>query len=619
MVGAGWNTNINLCYQQEFECDQGWNGVFAVVPEYCKSIRPYYISECLFGCQSCSSYCTCCPNAYNACLHEDITNIKITGSQVSARGPGDWLADNFGLPTDYQSSVSFEPRIDSFLFDLYFYLGFDAYLPGLYFKVHAPVLQTRWDLNFCECTQKDIVGCACVDHACTTPYWPGYFSSSISASSTYTFVGIECTNLVSTFEEYATGCGVIDDSNINLLPLCKARFSRCRMTQNGLADIQMSLGYNFLCNESYQSGAYLRAAVPTGNRPEGCYIFEPIVGNGKHWELGGGLQGRWTFWDDPECEQSLSVFIDGNVTHLFKTEQCRTFDLKYKPLSRYMLVSKFTDNVTDLKAGATAGVAETPSHQFAHIYSPLANITTFAVDVSINMQADLAIMFQWLSGNCGWDLGYEFWYRGCETIECNCNCPLPFEDNRWGLKGDACMFGYKPVDGTITVTSQAVPLSATQSQATLCKGTNNWPDGIGGIGWPQNPGIDNKQLAFDDSGNGLLIYDVANSTTAQIYTSKEPVLLKFSDLDLCSARTRGLSHKLFAHFDYTWTDCSRWLPFIGIGGEIEFGKHNDGCCTPPCNTTSCSPCNPCTSNKTSCCYCAVSQWGIWLKGGVTFK
>ena len=42
-------------------------------------------------------------------------------------------------------------------------------------------------------------------------------------------------------------------------------------------------------------GAY--AAAPTGTRVgESRYLFAPIVGNGKHWELGGQVTAHHIWW-----------------------------------------------------------------------------------------------------------------------------------------------------------------------------------------------------------------------------------------------------------------------------------------------------------------------------------
>jgi len=171
----------------------------------------------------------------------------------------------------------------------------------------------------------------------------------------------------------------------------------------------------------------------------------------------------------------------------------------------------------------------------------------------------------------------------------------------------------------------AFPLSATQSKATICGGPSNSSS---------NSNIDNKQLAWESSGVAI----TNRNTLTQMYTSIEPVLLGICDIDFAGARTKGLSHKLFAHLDYTRDTCDiccDWICYGGIGLEVEFGKTDclsscgdysqcyDNDSVGPFSIPNVSPCgNPydacCCMDSCCCNYCSLSQWGIWAKGGVYF-
>lgn len=663
LVGAGWNTQINLP-----DADDVY-GNLSVTPEYTRSFRPRRICDCLFGClanccgsccscgTSCSTSCNPCCNPCGPCCDNDCCRIRISGSQVTNRGCCDWLADYFGLPTDYQSCVIFEPRIENFLVDFNLYFGMDKWCKGLYIRVHAPVVYTRWDLNMCEC----------IENPGTNDHWFGYFNDGLMTRTIFTDpnkIGILRLGLVNSFTSFINCCDTIksqptrfsslEQSDMTLFnfnhtsddivfhPLCHAKMDPCYRKKAGVADLQVAVGWNLWCDEDYHAGFNIRAAMPTGNRPQAEYLFEPIVGNGKHWELGVGFSSHGTFWRSEDEERCWSIFCDANVTHLFKTRQCRTFDLKCKPMSRYMLAAKYGTPVRDLTAGDTLASAQIPSKQFKGEYTPVANITTMVVDVSSSAQADVALMLQCMHNNWSFNLGYNLWARSCEKIEPLCTCCCPFEENTWGLKGDAFMYGYYEK----VLTSQNLliitpPLSATQSHATICGGTNNYPDGLDTIVWARNPGVDSRKLAWSSVNSVSLdiFTDVGVSTTfGQIYTSREPVLLSFCDIDFNGALTKGLTHKVFFHFDYTWKDRENWIPYVGFGGEVEFAHRPncDDCCergSNPCSQcynscgTSCNTlCNPCgwpydvccCTNACCCQYCAVSQWGIWVKGGVAF-
>jgi len=638
LVGAGWNTQINRCDMDE------WNGNFLITAEYTRSFRPNHIGRALFdycGNRCCSSDafkcytpCSCpCTPLYGPCCEpgtpcykpccttccdDDFTIIHISGSQATNKATWDWLADYFGLPTDYKSCVTFEPNIDNFLIDFNFYLGLDKWVEGLYFRIHAPIVHTRWTLNMCEI----------IENKGTNTHWPSYFNSTLSITETGT-LGIARNNLACSFTSFISGCDYIKDNTISFSPLCHAKMNCRRQNKTALSDVQIALGWNFFCNEDYHVGINIRGSAPAGNRPTGEYLFEPIVGNGNHWEAGAGFSAHVVLHQSIDEKKRWGFYADANITHLFKTKQCRTFDLCSKPLSRYMLAAKFDPNVEDLKAGTEEqkedDKLETPSHQFLGIYTPVANLTTFAVDVSIGLQGDLALMLQHIHGNWSFDLGYNFWGRTCEDIKVRGDY-CPFMNNTWGLKGDAFMYGFKSAfDGSIT--STAIPLSATQSGATIYDGENNWQNGLDGIAWQRNPGIDNRKLAWDDDKNPLLTLDIATSTTGQVYTSLNPALINFCDIDFNDAQTQGISHKIFAHFDYTWRDCEGMIPYIGLGGELEFGYgKNNNCCNsynnsrgPRCEPCICTPYSTYDNPNSSCRqYCPLSQWGIWLKGGAAF-
>ncbi len=647
IAGAGWNTQINLFDKCDFYSN------VSITPEYIRSFRPCRIAECLFGgfggcydCDDCcrSSYstvcnpCGSCNNNCNSCSN-DCYRIGISGSQYDNRGSRDWLADYFGLPTDYKSCVTFKPQIDTFLVDFNMYLGLDEWLQGMYFRIHAPVVYTRWDLNMCEC----------IESRGEYNHLPGYFDPTLEVVGTET-VGILRENLVSDFTSFIRGCGTINDPDITFNPLCNAKMDCCHHKQAGLSDIQAALGWNFLLDECYHAGFNIRGAMPTGNRPYGEYLFEPIIGNGKHWELGVGFTGHWDFWTSCDECWCWSVFCDVNITHLFATRQCRTFDLKCKPLSRYMLAGYYgspsrelvgSDGVTPPPTVLNNPVI--PSKQLKGIYSPVANLTTMPVEVSSAAQADMVLMFQGVwNNNWSFDIGYNLWARSCEKIVPICDCFCGFEDGVWGLKGDAFMYGF--FKGTPIDFRDGLALSATQSKATICKGRNT--GNTAGDPWFQNSGIDNKKDAWwselvDPIQNvtRLLTWDPYQGTasTANVYTSVEPVLLNFCDIDFNGARTKGLTHKLFANIDYTWCDCDccweNWTPYLGVGFEVEFAHRNDcdDCCGKgykPCGTGNiCRPCaSPCGCDYECCCsndcccnYCALNQWGIWLKMGAAFN
>lgn len=609
---VGWHNQINQMNDGEFYSS------LSITPGLQQTFRDRNIAHDLF-----------CDVLYNFdCCDDECSTFLVQGTKVVNRQSKALLAENFGLPTDFQSTVQVCPRIRSFFVDFNLYLGLDNWAEGLYFRIHAPAVRTWWDLRLDESVNQEGI----------QNYDPGYFNGVFLGAIPNQY-GVARANLLHNFREFvsegkvptfpAAGSFVTKLDTVKIEPLKYARMGSCVLKDSRLSDLQFALGWNFWQGENYHFGLLVRAAAPTGTLPNAHYLFEPLVGNGHHWECGGGLTSHWTMWRSDDEEKSFGAYLDANVTHLFKSRQCRTFDLCGKPLSRYMLAAKFGTPVVDLNDVAD----NVPSGQFKSLYTSVANLTTFPVNVEIGVQGDLTLLFNYTRGNLGIDFGYNFYGRSKEKI-CKCdNGCSEFAENTWVLKGDAFMFGFVVNPETLLPTS-AVALSASQSTATVTSGTNGWPSGIGAVPWQSNPGIDAPQPAF--AGLSPLQSVLGSDATGELVQSSfDPVYIKESDIEF--AGTKLISHKAFWHIGYTWNDMDVWTPFFGIGGEFEF-SHKDKCCCPStctnnsdCCSTSCCSTDCSSSCSSSCCddnccdkkcckgrYMGLWQWGLWFKGGVSF-
>ena len=370
---VGWQTFINKagmdrCY-----------GVFSVTPEYGRSFHGYKIAQALFG-----------ESLFNRTCSAPNYAFKVQGSKVKKRDSKAWLADNFYLPPDYESIVNIDPKIDTFLMDFNFFIGFDTWAPGLFFRAHAPLTSTRWDLGLCESNKTEG----------SLGYDAGYFNNTYTIDNTNgSIVGTPRSSLLSSFEEFIFSQEtIVNNPMITYEPLRHARMSTYRLTKNRLSEIQLALGYNFLLNALYHLGLEFRCYIPTGNTPKGEFLFEAIVGNGHHAELGCGITSHWEFWQDVNTSRNLSFYLDANITHLLTAHQRRTFDLKDKPLSRYMLAVNMRPPTTDLIASIDTNEI-VPTSQCTYRFTPVANITTVPVDCTIAIQADIAFKLAFTQDN----------------------------------------------------------------------------------------------------------------------------------------------------------------------------------------------------------------------------
>jgi len=591
---SGWTRAIN---QYDSNC---FYGSVSITAEYARSFNGIDIAKSLMT-----------PNC-------------ISGSQVTTRNALCLMAENFYLPTDYTSCLTSAPLIQNTVVDIEYYMGFNKWLNGLFFRINAPINFSRWSLSLIEDDQSTNVD--------VSSYDPGYFNND----------GIPNAQLFTSFSQYLSGNVPFAVSGVVFDPLCYAKVEGCSGDRSVtcLADLSWVFGWNFINREQGHLGLGILTRAPTGNRPNAEFLFEPISGNGGHWEFGAHITSHYTFWQCKEENSSLGLYVDANITHLFNTRQTRTFDLIGKPLSRYMLAQRLGSPVNNLIAVGSDATTHIPIAQFQHEFCPVANLTTRTLKVNAAVQADIVAQFSYKAGD-GFtlDFGYNFWARSCDkfcfdtcTSNTLCNtsvpCSVAFTPDTWALKGDAYVIGFDLNTNSIT----PVALSATQNQATIYAGTNLPATGPGVdpngnlILTPlkSNSGIDNRQLAFTSNGDPLF-GTISGDAGTQIGTSLEPIFIKESDINF--AATRGMSHKVYAHMSYTCMECACATPYIGIGGFGEFGVNANACnkkgdessCAQSCSN-SCSMVSTSSSscNTGSCNTASLSQWGVWIKMGASF-
>ncbi len=557
---AGWENQVNIY------TENGTHGSIAINPEFTLSFRADRIAQCFFG------------DAIIDCKN----TFTVSGSQTE-RADSHWLADYFGLPTDFASYVSFCPRISNAIFDIDLFVGFTKFIPGLYFRVHAPLVHTSWKLGMCE----TLITTGSNAHE------PGYFNES----------GIPRSQLVDNFTQFITGQDAPKGTELTFHKLEHAKMSYNSEGLTNLSDIQLAICWNVLHNKRYHLGGNIRISIPTGNCITGTLLFEPIVGNTHHWELGGGLSTHIIVWEDEETQEHFGLYLDLNITHMFSTIQHRSFDLCTKHNSRYMLAQRMGSDIEYNLRGVVDGERITPTFQYKKEVTPVANLTTLPIQVEIGVQADLALLLNYTAKQNSFSIGYGFWGRSCEKIQfCT---PTSFDTAQWALKGDAHVFGFEN-----NASQTAIPLSATQSEATIHRGLNFPKSGAvtnAEIATGKtNPNIDNPALAVSDSESDGSFVSVQSEVggSNQINSSIQPILLTTADIDIDSARTKGIAHKIFSHYSRTLVIKS-FLPYLGFGAEIEFGPQAY------CPKAICL-------KEPECVNTAISFWGIWIKGGVAF-
>lgn len=604
---VGWQWEIN----RPFMC-QNYGATYAAF-EYQRSFKSKHIARSLFG---------------ESTLH-------FAGSQVSERRANALIADNFGLSRDFVGSIKFRPRIENYILDLGLYIGLDSCVQNLYLRFHMPIVFTRWQLRP-TCYNN------CCDPICSitgagVPFDPCYVSSTPAKSGIITVPGhlpsstiidhnltfssaVRPAHSAQSIEQALSGNFLFGDMKTEW---CSGRFSRRNRSRFGVADIDVILGYNFLSDDCYHLGFYLQAVMPTGNKRNDLFVFDPIVGNGGHFELGLGISAHQVLWTG-ECS-NLAFFFEGNVTHMFRSRQCRLFDFCNGFLTRYLLLKEFDVNGT------------TATYNGNLISATCFNNRRVDVRLDIKGDASIKLAYRW----CEWgiDLGYNVYGQTHEVITRHCQereCKL--NNRSFGIKGTegVCCFNY-PI---------AIPTGETASGAELLPAGFTFTPGIPGAptapsgcptltspitvtALPDNntqpmanafivintssakPVASDCSVCLASNSNQITeptaLTDIIPANGFIVVNRTRPMFVGLQDINLKSAEApAALTHKFFAHINYTWADECGYDPHIGIGGEIEVESTHD-------RKPGRSAHGPFSCRRT-----AVNQWGVWIKGGFSF-
>lgn len=168
-----------------------------------------------------------------------------------------------------------------------------------------------------------------------------------------------------------------------------------------IPDLYIKLGYNYFTERNYHLSSIMGFSLPTGNKPTGEFLFEPIVGQEGHATFFFGTSLGFKILSS--CEKSVFFEFDLNGTIFFDNDQIRSFDLKGRPWSRYMWV------YLEKKSGVKP--------------SPGINTFTRSVNVSVGSSRDLNSAFVYQDKCINAEVGYHFYSREGEKIKLNSPWP----------------------------------------------------------------------------------------------------------------------------------------------------------------------------------------------------
>ncbi len=180
------------------------------------------------------------------------------------------------------------------------------------------------------------------------------------------------------------------------------------MTKTGLADIEFKIGYEWLQHEPAHMESYLGFIIPTGNKQNGKYVFQPIVGRGGYPGIMFGSSLGLEIWGNDARDKTIRFELANHSEYLFNRTQRRSFDLKNKPWSRYISVYANEEQAQEAATATEFGTT---------IATPGINVFTQKVKVTPGLAHNVNSAFVFRCGKFEGEVGYNFYAKRAEHVK----------------------------------------------------------------------------------------------------------------------------------------------------------------------------------------------------------
>ena len=386
-----------------------------------------------------------------------------------------------------------------------------------------------------------------------TPLIPGWntFVTDVDVASTTAGVGsINEAYLIQTtgFPTDATGAKVVAPNNVEEAFAQSAwNYGKvgCEQKITRLADIELSLGYQWHCGDCAATNWYVGVVIPTGNKAKAEFIAPAVVGNGQH---AGIMMGSQTDLMLSDGEDYATWYrCDINSRYLFRNTQKASFDLLGNEWSRYMMVwankAAYTAAVaaantitTGVSVGAS-GLATQSRGAAQRAYTPGINVftTDFYVKPQFQGRINQAVSFQGEKFRA--ELGWTAFARQKDCVELAC------EWNDAPAFADASYVGGVGLNNNRTIYNDAQTASANV--------------------------VDNLMRTSTVAPAGL----VTLTTNTLSDTNYADFAISSDEINYDSVATPGaITHTPYLSLGYAFE--SDWKPVVAIGASYEFTSSN---------------------------------------------
>lgn len=348
----------------------------------------------------------------------------------------DWIlytqGAELGNKQTLADKITFRPHREAYGLRLDYHQKLDKVVKGLFFKIAVPIVHVKtsmgWSSTCCGCPS-----------SCSTPCTPCTTGCGTSCGRSYCVrQGLQDTqdtlnSSSKSFGDYLSGCVKNDYSKSKQCQLRKAKIGNNDST--GVADIDLVLGYNFMYKPTRHVNVNVAVTIPTGDSPDGEYLFQAIVGNNDHWALGAGFDSAFQLWKNKKM--SLDFLCAFNYRYLFGSTEKRTMNYRYPTNSVFSNLgySGKESPYGFWRLGAKRGDTQA---------TPMANFLTRDMKITPGSHFDGIAQFAFNYEGWTFDLGYNLFAKQAEAVRlkgnpccdpCGTGCSTAGEGWRDGTYG----------------------------------------------------------------------------------------------------------------------------------------------------------------------------------------
>jgi hypothetical protein len=291
----------------------------------------------------------------------------------------DVLASDFNVITvndDFQSRISFAPKQSTIGFGIHVRGSFwrnEEKERGFWVSASTPIMRERNTMGFEENVINDGGG--------VNPDLP-----------------FAVANMTQAFNQAAWNYSKIDTPDQS-------------KSKTALGDIEFKVGYEWLTHEPCHMETYVGLRIPTGNKGDNEFLFEPIVGYGKHFGVMWGGAAGVAIWHSEDYDKKLRIEYAAHSEYLFRHEQIRSFDLQNKPWSRFLPVYANLE-----QAQEAAALNDTDALQAQFLSTPGINVFTQPLSITPGYLYDMNTAVVFSACTFYGEVGYNLFARVAENV-----------------------------------------------------------------------------------------------------------------------------------------------------------------------------------------------------------